>query len=883
MRTEIPIENLAQSVDPWFRRSDAFTDVARANTRPSVHGKFLFLGDEKLYVRGVTYGTFLPDVEGNEFPDPEIVERDFAQMAANGLNAVRVFTAPPRPLLDAAHRHGLRVMVGLAAERNVGFLIDKQGAPDIEALVRAQVRSCAGHPALLCYALGNEIPAPIVRWLGRGRVERYLERLFQAAKAEDPEGLVTYANYPSTEYLQLPFLDLVCFNVYLESQEPLEAYLARLQNLAGDRPLILGEIGLDSRGHGEDTQARVLDWQIRAAFAAGCAGAFVFAWTDEWHTGGAAAEDWDFGLTTRDRRPKPALAATREAFSQVPFPADLNWPRISVIVCSCNGERTLRDCFERLSRLEYPNFEVIVVDDGSSSGTAALGHEYGFRVISTAGQGLGSARNVGLEAATGEIVAYLDDDAYPDPHWLTYLAATFLSTTHAGVGGPNIEPPGDGPIADCVANAPGNPAHVLISDQEAEHIPGCNMAFRKACLEAIGGFDAQFRTAGDDVDVCWRLRQRGWTLGFSPAAMVWHHRRNSVRAYWRQQRGYGRAEGLLERKWPEKYNVEGQVTWAGRIYGKGLAQAPGLRGRIYQGVWGSAPFQSIYQPTPDGLRSLPMRPEWYLVVVALAAITALGILWRPLLFGFLPLAFAVGASFMQVGLSAAQASFAGASSRARVTLVKLYTLTAFLHMLQPLVRLRGRLRSGGGARRRRGALSLIAPWPRTFTIWSERWQTPDERLRSVEAALRTAGATFLRGGDYDRWDLEVRGGMFGAARTCMASEDHDWGRQLIRFRSWPRLSPKGIVPALLSAPLSTGAALDHAWIACAVLGVMSLSLVLLTLQECAAATAAVFRALRAIEQKAPDARSGAQDQQDPEPADAPLSRVRAAAVKSTAE
>jgi GT2 family glycosyltransferase len=851
--------------------------------RPHALGKFIFTGDKKLYIRGVTYGPFRPDLNGDKYHNPEVVERDFAQIAANGLNAVRTYTVPPRWLLDAAEQHGLRVMVGLPVEREAMFLDDRKHTRSLEEWVRAGVRACAGHPAVLCYTIGNEIRSSIVRWHGHRRVERCLERLYRAAKAEDPDGLVTYVNYPSTEYLQLPFIDFVSFNVYLESQERLEAYLARLHNIAGDRPLVMAEIGLDSYRHGEDAQARVLDWQVRTAFAAGCAGAFVFAWTDEWFAGGSEVKDWDFGLTGRDRRPKPALRAVRDAFADAPFPPDLNWPPISVVVCSYNGERTIRDCFEGLLKLEYPNFEVIVVDDGSSDATAAITREYGFRLISTENRGLSNARNTGLEAATGEIVAYLDDDAYPDPHWLTYLAATFLSTTHAGVGGPNIEPPGDGPIADCVANAPGNPAHVLISDQEAEHIPGCNMAFRKACLEAIGGFDAQFRTAGDDVDVCWRLRQRGWTLGFSPAAMVWHHRRNSVRAYWRQQRGYGRAEGLLERKWPEKYNVEGQVTWAGRIYGKGLAQAPGLRGRIYQGVWGSAPFQSIYHPTPDGLRSLPMRPEWYLVVVALAAITALGILWRPLLFGFLPLAFAVGASFMQVGLSAAQASFAGASSRARVTLVKLYTLTAFLHMLQPLVRLRGRLRSGGGARRRRGALSLIAPWPRTFTIWSERWQTPDERLRSVEAALRTAGATFLRGGDYDRWDLEVRDGMFGAARTCMASEDHDWGRQLIRFRSWPRLSPKGIVPALLSAALSTGAALDHAWIACAVLGVMSLSLVLLTLQECAAATAAVFRALRAMEQKAPDARSGAQDQQDPEPADAPLSRVRAAAVKSTAD
>src|SRR4029450_12845353 len=263
---------------------------------------------------------------------------------------------------------------------------------------------------------------------------------------------------------------------------------------------------------------------IRTAFAAGCAGAFVFAWTDEWYRGGYDIEDWDFGLTDRQRRPKAALAAVCNAFAEVPFPKDLPWPRLSVVVCSYNGARTIRDCCEALLRLEYPNYEVIVVDDGSTDATPAIALQYGFRLISTENRGLSSARNTGLQAAMGEIVAYIDDDAYPDPHWLTYLAATFLNTAHVGVGGPNLAPPEDGPIADCVANAPGGPLHVLLSDQEAEHIPGCNMAFRKAALEAIGGFDTQFRTAGDDVDVCWRLQQLGWNTGLHPAAMVWSPR-----------------------------------------------------------------------------------------------------------------------------------------------------------------------------------------------------------------------------------------------------------------------------------------------------------------------------------------------------------------------
>src|SRR5205823_6264223 len=177
----------------------------------------------------------------------------------------------------------------------------------------------------------------------------------------------------------------------------------------------------------------------------------------------------------------------------------------SVVVCTYNGARVIRDCLEGLRNLDYPNFEVIVVNDGSNDATAAVLSEYDYRVIVTDNRGLGSARNTGMEAATGEIVAYIDDDASPDPHWLTYLAAAFLSTTHAAVGGPNIAPPGDGGIAEAVANAPGNPTHVLVSDQEAEHIPGCNMAVRRACLQAVGGFDPQFRVAGDDVDLCWRL------------------------------------------------------------------------------------------------------------------------------------------------------------------------------------------------------------------------------------------------------------------------------------------------------------------------------------------------------------------------------------------
>jgi GT2 family glycosyltransferase len=829
------------------RKYSAASTPVDESARPTVRGKFLFVGDEKFYVRGVTYGTFRPDDENNLYHDPDLVERDLARMAELGFNAVRTYTVPPRWLLDIARRHDLYVMVGLPWEQHVAFLDDQNRGRAIEERVRANVRACAGHPAVLCYAIGNEIPAPIVRWHGARRIERYLQRIYEAAKAEDPAGLVTYVNYPSTEYLRLPFLDFACFNVYLESQHQLDAYLARLQNIAADRPLLMAEIGLDSRSKGEDVQARSLDWQIRTIFSAGCAGAFVFSWTDEWYRGGQDIDDWDFGLTDRDRHPKPALGAVVEAFAETPLPPNLSWPRISVIVCSCNGARTIEDCCNGLRQLDYPNFEVIVVDDGSTDRTGAIAREHGFRVIRTTNRGLSSARNAGLEVATGEIVAYIDDDARPDPQWLTYLASTFMRTTHAGAGGPSIAPPGDGQIADCVANAPGNPTHVLLSDHEAEHIPGCNMAFRKAALEAVGGFDPQFRAAGDDVDVCWRLQERGWTLGFNPAAMVWHHRRSSIRAYWKQQTGYGKAEALLEQKWPEKYNVLGHLAWGGRLYGQGLTLPLPLRkSRVYQGRWGSALFQSVYEPATGTLRSIPLMPDWYLVIALLAALSALSPLWLPLLLAIPLLILAIAALLIQAGVSASHGQFTSGSN-STMSRLKLWSLTAFLHVLQPLARLRGRVLHGLSPWRQRGITDLALPWMRHSSIWRETWQAPEAWLGALEATLRRSGAVVLHGGDYDRWDLEVRGGTFGTARLLMAIEEHGAGKQLARFRFWPRPWAVAQIVTLVFASLAAGAALGHAWTASAILALTAILLVGRMLYDSAAGIAAISDALAQME------------------------------------
>src|SRR4029453_17637186 len=170
---------------------------------------------------------------------------------------------------------------------------------------------------------------------------------------------------------------------------------------------------------------------------------------------------------------------------------------------------------------------------------------------------------------------------------------------------------------------------------------------------------------------------------------------------------------------------------------------------------------SIYQSPAGALESWLSMPEWYLTVAALAPICALGFLWFPLLYALPFLAITLYAPVCQALISSSRVCFP-ASRRSRFGWVKLRTVTALLHLLQPLARLRGRLRSGLTFWRY-NASGFVMPWPRKFAVWTEHWRDPNERLKAFEADLRKAGVHVRRGGVYNRWAWEVRGGCLGCA------------------------------------------------------------------------------------------------------------------------
>jgi len=577
--------------------------------RLQVDGKFFHAGGQRVFLKMVTYGPF---------PDPRPIElgtnrEELEKIADAGFNAVRIYEVPSVEFLDAAKEVGLWVFAGLSWEYGCDFI----SKPGLISAAKLQLDEWLGvvgtHPALAGVFVANEIPADLVRWMGVVKVRRVIEELIRMGRSMNPSLLFAYSNFPTTEYLEPDNADFTAMNVYLEEREKFSSYLPRLHNVAGDRPVLLSEVGFDSFHHDEERQADVLQWSVRESLQAGMAGVTIYAWSDWWFSGGRIIKEWSFGLTNRAGAAKLALRTVFHELMKIGQPEDglvhEQWPMFSVIICTYRGAHRMDDCLRAVCRMDYPRYEVIVVDDGSDDNLADIVKKYpDARLVRIEHSGLSIARNRGAEVARGEFFAYTDDDCQPDAAWLFWLADAFKKNGWDACGGPNLPPlPIDSRDIDeaVVAAAPGAPSHVLLTDQKAEHLPGCNLVVRKEAFEKIGGFRGSYRVAGDDVDFCWRLADAGCRLGFSGAAFVWHRRRTSLWRYFKQQYGYGKAEALLMRDHPQKFTHGGSARWRGRVYVGGALSAD-FGDRIYHGPMGTAGYQQVStimqpcRPLPTG-------------------------------------------------------------------------------------------------------------------------------------------------------------------------------------------------------------------------------------------------------------------------------------------
>ena len=779
-----------------------------------VRAKFFFEGEKKFFIKGATYGPFAPDAAGEFFGDPVKARADFKLMAEVGVNLLRVYYVPPTWFLDLCREFSLRVLISIPWAEHIEFLNVGKIRREIEKTVCDAVRKNAGHEAIFGYLVGNEIPSPMVRWLGPKRVTYFVEKLIALARAADPRPLYSYASYPPTEYLLPQNVDFYTFNVYLERRVDFEKYLARLQNLAEDKPLILGEFGLDTIRNSEAGQAEILDWHLDSVVKGGAAGTIFFSWTDEWFRGGNEILDWAFGLVTRERKPKKAfytlkdkLAGDEEITARVKL---RDYPKVSVIVCSYNGGKTLSDCLQSLEQLNYPDYEVVLVDDGSTDDTvrivdgflsrysptgkppAKIPYDGGapgttiqeagrLRSIRQKNMGLSFARNIGAYLSKGAVFAYTDSDCMVDPDWLYYMIGTLLSGDYCGVGGPNISPPAVNWVQAAVAAAPGGPSHVLLTDVVAEHIPGCNMAFHRWAFEGIGGFDTEYRKAGDDVDFCWRLQTNGGVIAFSPSAIVWHYRRFTLTAFRKQQEGYGEAESMLRFKHLVFFGPTGTAKWKGQIYGAPRFTWLLNKPVIYHGVFGEGLFQSIY-PTPQSeIAAYLSSIEWVVLTlfIFILAIPLEKLRIVPyLMFGG---TFLVALSYMM-----------HAKIEPKFDTIRARLLVAFLALAQPLGRgwaryftwlkfkqtpqavIAARETGVTAAQYRGGVTNLI--------FWNETGVGREKLLQETFAILENEDWRYSSDTGWKNWDVQIYGNRWWSVKLQTVTEYHGGPKCLTRVK-----------------------------------------------------------------------------------------------------
>ena len=661
--------------------------------RLRVSSKYIFEGTRKFFARGVSYGPFRPNSRGERYPEREQVAADFSLMRELGVNLVRTYVAPPPWLLEEAAQCGLRLMVGIPWPFHMAFLDSREMCRDIRRNVESAICALRGFDdAIFAYSLGNEIRSDIVRWHGPRRVERFLRELGDLARQADPDGLFTYSNYPSTEYLDLSFLDLVCFNVYLHREADFRRYLTHLLAITGDRPLLLSETGMDTLREGEQAQAELLAWQARAVFEAGLCGIVVFAFTDEWHTGGSEINDWAFGLVTRERAKKRAFDGLASIFNGQLPPPMIRAPKASVIVAAYNAAATIGACLSSLKSLAYSSYEVIVADDGSNDETARIAEAAGARTLRLTHRGLACTRNAAIAESSGEVVAFIDADAVADRDWLYHLVQARERARADAVGGANFPPLPDSALAAAIAAAPGAPREVTFGDDRLSQLCGASMALGRAGIQRAGQpaahpkpgngcsspFDPAFVEAGDDVDLSWRMSDRGGHIAYAPGAVVIHRRRETIAGYLRQQFGYGMGEGLLWRRYPRR------ERGVGSIYGGWVSAFhwPGRGARIYYGTFGRGLFQTIYRdPTLRSAAHIVLTAEWVGASTLLLILGAVRPAWA-----------VCGAAGLAVSLAAAVSNAAFASLPPSFDRLKTWIILVLLSLLGPLVRSYGRER-----------------------------------------------------------------------------------------------------------------------------------------------------------------------------------------------
>lgn len=232
-------------------------------------------------------------------------------------------------------------------------------------------------------------------------------------------------------------------------------------------------------------------------------------------------------------------------------------PLVSIIIPVKEVNDYIRESLPYLLKQEYPSFEIIILPDFNNKPLPIKSKK--IRIIPSGKTGPAEKRDLGAKEARGEILAFIDDDAYPSNLWLKQAVSLFIEDSSLGaVGGPNVTPPNasfferlsgavlGSPIVAGHASRRYKPSRAHYS----EDLPSVNLLVRKEIFFSIGGFDSHY-WPGEDTKLCLDLLKSGKKILYHPEVLVYHHRRKSLRAHLKQIYNYGKHRGYFIKKLPE--------------------------------------------------------------------------------------------------------------------------------------------------------------------------------------------------------------------------------------------------------------------------------------------------------------------------------------------
>ena len=489
-------------------------------------GKQFALRGQRFHFRGVTYGTFAPRRGRRALPRARAGRSSTSPRCARPASPSCAPTRRRRTTSSSWPPTGTCTCSPALFFPDWRYSSAPPGGGDRPSC-EAPGRSCATPAAawprrehVLGLCLGNEVPADVIRWLGTATIARTIDELAGVVRDEDPGQLVTYANYPTAEYLpldepRLPHVQRVpraparpsAATSPVSSTWPATGRSCSARSAAtSGAHRAARQRQADRRSTGSSRPRSSGAWPARACSRGPTSGGSAAPGS----TAGTSASP---GPTGRRARRSPR----RRAGTSAPSPTSTtDWPSMSVVVCAYNAAGDAR----RVPRAT-PARSTTRTSRSSSSTTGrpttrprSPARHADARLVTMPHGGLSTARNAGLRGRAGRDRGLPRQRRLSDrPSGRTTSPWRSTAPTSAAPAVRTCRRPTTRSAPSQVARAPGGPVHVLLTDDRAEHVPGCNMAFWRDVLIEVGGFDPVYDAAGDDVDLCWRMLEQGWDIG----------------------------------------------------------------------------------------------------------------------------------------------------------------------------------------------------------------------------------------------------------------------------------------------------------------------------------------------------------------------------------